>query len=171
MTSKRITRYPPDYYKNPENSIGYLTRIVFRNFSRLLERHTLQHDISAGQWRFLRQLWIEDGITQRELSERVGMREPTTVVALKGLEAAKLIRREKSEIDRRKIHIYLTPFAKSLEAKLAPLNAEVHAAATAGMSDEEVETLRILLRRVIGNLTAEARRIPAEIQSEPDEGA
>ena len=105
MTSKRITRYPPDYYKNPENSIGYLTRIVFRNFSRLLERHTLQHDISAGQWRFLRQLWIEDGITQRELSERVGMREPTTVVALKGLEAAKLIRREKSEIDRRKIHI------------------------------------------------------------------
>ncbi len=124
MTSKRITRYPPDYYKNPENSIGYLTRIVFRNFSRLLERHTLQHDISAGQWRFLRQLWIEDGITQRELSERVGMREPTTVVALKGLEAAKLIRREKSEIDRRKIHIYLTPFAKSLEAKLAEMDRQ-----------------------------------------------
>jgi len=160
LTEKRPTRQPAEYYKNPENSIGYLTRIVFRNFSRLLERHTLQHDISAGQWRFLRQLWIEDGITQRELSERVGMREPTTVVALKGLEASGLIRREKSAIDRRKIHIYLTPIAKSLEAKLAPLNAEVHAVATAGMTDDEVETLQRLLRRVITNLTEEARRLP-----------
>lgn len=160
MTRKRTNRQPPEYYKNPENSVGYLTRIVFRNFSRVLERHTMQHDISAGQWRFLRQLWIEDGITQRELSERVGMREPTTVVALKGLEAAGLIRREKSEIDRRKIHIFLTPFARSLETKLAPLNAEVHAVATAGMSDREVETLQQLLRRVIANLSEEARRIP-----------
>ncbi|WEK44840.1 MAG: MarR family winged helix-turn-helix transcriptional regulator [Candidatus Sphingomonas colombiensis] len=168
MTEKRITRHPPEYYKNPENSIGYLTRIVFRNFSRLLERHTLQHEISAGQWRFLRQLWVEDGITQRELSERVGMREPTTVVALKGLEAAKLIRREKSKIDRRKIYIHLTPFAKSLEAKLTPLNAEVHATATAGMSNEEVETLRLLLRKVIDNLTVETRVGAPLPDSDPD---
>ncbi len=171
MSDKRTPRKPAEYYKNPENSIGYLTRIVFRNFSRLLERHTLQHEISAGQWRFLRQLWIEDGITQRELSERVGMREPTTVVALKGLEAAKLVRREKSKTDRRKIHIYLTPFAKSLEAELAPLNAAVHAVATAGMSDEEVETLRALLRRVIANLTEETRRTPNLTDSDPDERA
>ena len=79
-------RHPAEYYTDPENSIGYLARVVFRSFSRLLERGTLTYDVSAGQWRFLRQLWREDGITQRELSERVGMREPTTVVALKGLE-------------------------------------------------------------------------------------
>lgn len=161
MPEQRTTRQSPDYYKSPENSIGYLTRIVFRNFSRLLERYTFQHDISAGQWRFLRQLWVEDGITQRELSERVGMREPTTVVALKGLEAAGLIRREKSEIDRRKIYIHLTPFAKALETQLAPLNAQVHAIATAGMTDGEVETLQKLLRRVIGNLAEEARTLPS----------
>lgn len=159
MIDKR-TRQPATYYRSPENSIGYLTRIVFRNFSRVLEKYTLQHDISAGQWRFLRQLWIEDGITQRELSERVGMREPTTVVALKGLEAAGLVRREKSEIDRRKIYIHLTPFARQLETKLAPLNAEVHAIATAGLSDDEVETLQRLLRQVIVNLSEEARKLP-----------
>ena len=66
---------------------------MFRSFSRALERRTLEHGVSAGQWRFLRQLWLEDGITQRELSARVGMREPTTVVALKSLEAAGLVRR------------------------------------------------------------------------------
>lgn len=154
------TRQPPDYYAKPENSLGYLSRIVFRTFSRVLERRTIEHGVSAGQWRFLRQLWTEDGMTQRELSERVGMREPTTVVALRGLEAAGFVRRERSREDRRKSHIFLTERAAALEAVLAPLNAEVHAIATAGLSDAEVDQLQDLLRRVHANLAAEERKLP-----------
>ena len=161
LAKKTSVRHPPEYYTNPENSIGYLARITFRSFSRVLERRTLQHEISAGQWRFLRQLWREDGITQRELSRRVGMREPTTVVALKGLEAAGLIRREKTPVDRRKVYIYLTPHARRLEKVLAPLNAEVHEIATAGMTEAEVEALQHLLQRVILNLSEETRRLPS----------
>lgn len=160
MAQKNQTfRHPAEYYTNPENSIGYLARIVFRSFSRLLERGTLTHDVSAGQWRFLRQLWREDGITQRELSERVGMREPTTVVALKGLEKAGFITRKKTEDDRRKTFIYLTPHAKKLELVLAPMNAEVHEVATRGMTDAEVETLQALMRRVINNLADETAKL------------
>jgi MarR family transcriptional regulator for hemolysin len=152
-------RYPTGYYTDPENSIGYLARVVFRSFSRLLERRTLTHDVSAGQWRFLRQLWRQDGITQRELSERVGTREPTTVVALKSLEAAGFIRREKTDIDKRKTYIYLTPHAKALELVLAPMNAEIHEIATRGMTDTEVEALQVMLRRVIANLADETRKL------------
>jgi DNA-binding MarR family transcriptional regulator len=161
LPQKSKTRHPPAYYTNPENSIGYLSRITFRSFSRVLERRTLKHNISAGQWRFLRQLWRDEGLTQRELSARVGMREPTTVVALKGLEAAGLIRREKSLVDKRKVHIFLTPHAKKLEKLLAPLNAEVHEIATAGMTEEDVQTLQRLLRQVIENLHDETRRLPS----------
>lgn len=153
-------RNPAEYYTDPDNSIGYLARIVFRSFSRLLERGTLTHDVSAGQWRFLRQLWREDGITQRELSERVGMREPTTVVALKGLEKAGFITRKKTDEDRRKTYIYLTPHARKLELVLAPMNAEIHEIATRGMTDEEVGQLQLLMRRVIANLADEARQLP-----------
>ena len=152
-------RHPAEYYTDLENSIGYLSRIVFRSFSRLLERGTLTHDVSAGQWRFLRQLWREDGITQRELSERVGMREPTTVVALKGLEKAGLITRKKTTDDRRKTFIHLTPHAKKLELILAPMNAEIHEIATKGLTDEEVEVLQGLMRRVIENLGDETRKL------------
>lgn len=155
----QVFRHPAEYYTDPENSIGYLARIVFRSFSRLLERGTLKHDVSAGQWRFLRQLWREDGITQRELSERVGMREPTTVVALKGLEKAGFITRKKTSDDRRKTFIHLTPPAKKLELILAPMNAEVHEVATRGMTDAEVETLQLLMRRVIDNLADETAKL------------
>ena len=155
-------RHPAEYYTNPENSIGYLARIVFRSFSRLLERGTLTHNVSAGQWRFLRQLWREDGITQRELSERVGMREPTTVVAVKGLEKAGLITRTKTPDDRRKTYIYLTPYGRSLGLVLAPINAEIHEIATQGMSDAEVEALQEMMRRVIANLADQTAQLSLE---------
>lgn len=157
--SSKKYRNPPEYYTQPENSIGYLSRIVFRSFSRLLEQGTLTHNVSAGQWRFLRQLWRQDGITQRELSERVGMREPTTAVALHGLEKAGLIIRSKTGNDRRKTFIFLTPHAKNLELLLAPKNAEIHEVATQGMSDAEVELLQQLMRRVIVNLAAETAKL------------
>lgn len=155
----RRYRNPPEYYTDPENSIGYLARIVFRSFSRLLEQGTLSEGVSAGQWRFLRQLWRQDGITQRELSERVGMREPTTVVALNGLEKAGLITRKKAGEDRRKTFIFLTPHGKRLELILAPMNAEIHEVATSGMSNEEVELLQKLMRRVIVNLADETAKL------------
>lgn len=140
---------------NPNESLGYLCRIAFRNLSRALERRTLPHGVSSGQWRFLRILWIEDGITQRELSRRVGLREPTTVTALKGLEKAGLIHRWQSPEDRRKLHVYLTPKARQLRATLAPYVVEVNDKAVEGLTAEEVRTLRDLLRKVASNLSEE----------------
>ena len=115
------------FYADPTNSVGYLSRIAFRAFSRALEVRTSVHGVSAGQWRFLRVLWQEDGLTQRELSRRVGMREPTTVIALKSLERSGFVTRRKSEEDRRKVHVFLTPQAKALHPVLMPMVAEVNA--------------------------------------------
>jgi len=146
---------PPEFYADPNNSLGYLCRIAFRSFSRALEKRTLPHGVTAGQWRFLRVLWLEDGLTQRELSRRVGMREPTTVTALKSLEASGFVRREQSALDRRKVHVFLTPLAEGLRATLAPYVAEVNEIATDGLSEEEVVTLRRLLRHIGRNLAPE----------------
>lgn len=144
------------FYADPNNSIGYLTRIAFRAFSRALEVRTSPHGVSSGQWRFLRVLWQEDGITQRELSRRVGMREPTTVIALKSLERSGFIQRVKSEEDRRRVHVFLTPEAKALEATLLPAVAEVNRQALAGLSEAEIEVLRRALAQVGRNLAAGA---------------
>jgi DNA-binding MarR family transcriptional regulator len=145
-----------EFYADPTNSIGYLTRIAFRAFSRALEVRTSPHGVSSGQWRFLRVLWREDGLTQRELSRRVGMREPTTVIALKSLERSGFVTRQKSVEDRRKAHVFLTPEARALEAVLLPAVAEVNAIALAGLTDAEIVVLRKALSQVGRNLAAEA---------------
>lgn len=145
-----------EFYADPTNSIGYLTRIAFRAFSRALEVRTSPHGVSSGQWRFLRVLWREDGLTQRELSRRVGMREPTTVIALKSLERSGFVTRQKSVEDRRKAHVFLTPEARALEAVLLPAVAEVNAIALAGLSEAEIAVLRKALSQVGRNLAADA---------------
>jgi DNA-binding MarR family transcriptional regulator len=145
------------FYADPSNSIGYLTRIAFRAFSRALEVRTAPHGVSSGQWRFLRVLWREDGLTQRELSRRVGMREPTTVIALKSLERSGFVTREKNVEDRRKVHVFLTPQAKALQPILLPAVAEVNRVAIAGLSKDEVAVLRKALIQVGRNLAADVK--------------
>src|SRR5262245_43196205 len=81
------TGYPPI------ESAGYLVRDAHRAFQKLLEKRIAASGIARGQWYFLRVLWIEDGLSQRELSTRVGMMEPTTVIALRRMEKAGLRRR------------------------------------------------------------------------------
>lgn len=152
-----------EFYAEPSNSLGYLSRIAFRNFARALEKRTVPHGVSSGQWRFLRVLWRQDGITQRELSRRVGMREPTTVTALKSLEKSGFVRRRQSEEDRRKVHVFLTPKARELHDILTPYVVEVHEIATRGLSPGEVAELRRLLAAIGRNLADEAG-----IEAEPE---
>jgi DNA-binding MarR family transcriptional regulator len=141
---------------DPSHSIGYLSRIAFRSFSRAMERRTLPYGISGGQWRFLRQLWVEDGLTQRELSRRVGMREPTTVTAVNSLVRSGFVERVPSASDRRKIHIHLTERAKALQPELLPQVAAVNTLATQGIDPKALDTFLAVLAQINTNLASEA---------------
>mgnify|MGYP003578554296 CR=1 FL=1 len=135
-----------------DDSLGYLARLIFRSFSRLRERHTREYGISSGQWTFLRQLWREDGISQRELSRRLAMRDATTAVTLRTLARAALLPPDATRRDRREILLHLTSHARFLEKLLMPATAEIQTLATRNLSDAEVDTLRRLLLHVIDNL-------------------
>jgi DNA-binding MarR family transcriptional regulator len=149
-----------DRLSDPNNSIGYLSRILFRSFSRAMERRSLQFGITGGQWRFLRQLWVEDGVTQRELSRRVGMREPSTVTAVNSLVRSGFALRVPSQTDRRKIHVHLTDRGRALEADLLPYVAEVNAMATAGVGPDELATFLKVLAQINANLADEIDAAP-----------
>lgn len=147
-----------EFFVDPSHSIGYLSRVTFRRFAKALENRTLPYGVSSGQWRFLRVLWVEDGMTQRELSRRVDMREPTTVVALRGLEAKGFVRRVRDKADRRRIRVYLTNKAKKLHDKLIPYMAEVNAIAAKGLNKSDIETARRVLAVAAENLGDEMEK-------------
>ncbi|MFW6093986.1 MAG: MarR family winged helix-turn-helix transcriptional regulator [Pseudomonadota bacterium] len=139
-------------FGDPLQSFGHLARLTFRAFARTLEQRILPHGITIGQWRFLRELWRGDGITQRELSERLSMREPSTVGAVRSLESAGLVRRVRDGYDRRKIRVYLTPRARSLRDPLLRHVRDVNVMATKGIPGEDLETARRVLLQLMTNL-------------------
>ena len=94
-------------------------------------------------------------MTQRELSKRAVMREPTTVTALNSLEKGGLVRRVPSKEDRRKVHVFLTPKGRRLKEKLLPFIAEVNAIASQGLKQSDVEELRRVLLSMSASLTKE----------------
>lgn len=105
----------------PEIGMTGLLRDAHRTVARALSTKIAPHGVSIGQWHFLRALWEEDGMTQRELSHRVGMMEPTTVTALNGMERRGLVKRVRNPRDRRKLNVYLTDSGRALKAQLLPI--------------------------------------------------
>ena len=76
-----------------EDSLGFQVRDLNRLMQRALAARLARHGVAPGAWYVLRVLWEEDGLTQRELAARIGMQEPTAVIALRGMEEAGWITR------------------------------------------------------------------------------
>jgi DNA-binding MarR family transcriptional regulator len=136
-------------------SVGYLVRETHRAFGRSLQARLAGHGVTIGMWFFLRVLWEEDGISQRELSQRVRMMEPTTVTALKSMEKRGIVRRARELADRRIVRVYLTPPGRALTEELLPRAAAVNAIASAGVTAEEIAGLRAILAKIRANLDAD----------------
>src|SRR5579872_6914392 len=146
---------PGDDILPPSRSVGYLVRQTHRAFTRALQARIAPHGVSIGMWFFLRALWQEDGISQRELSQRVGMMEPTTASALTNMERKGLVRRLRNKSDRRIVNVFLTERGRALRRGLLPLAAEVNEAALRGVSVNEVAQLRALLTKLRTRLDAD----------------
>ncbi len=146
---------PEDDILPPSRSVGYLVRQTHRAFTRALQTRIAPRGVTIGMWFFLRALWQEDGISQRELSHRVGMMEPTTASALINMERKGLVRRVRNRADRRIVNVFLTERGRALRRELLPLAAEVNEVALRGLTAGDVGHLRALLAKLQARLDAD----------------
>ena len=152
-----------------QDSIAYQLRNTYKCFVQNLQPTLDQHNITIGMWYYLRALWEEDGLTQRQISDRVGLVAPTTVEQLKNMEKRGLLERRRSDEDRRKIHVFLSAEGRMLREKLLPFAPFVNAVALEGLTPGEVGFLRLVLTRMRQNLTAYAEAVGAAAAA--DDGA
>lgn len=80
------------------------------------------------------------------------MMEPTTVIALRSMEKAGLIRRVRSVEDRRVAHVRLTAKAKRMRDGLLELARDINAQADQGISQEDIAVFRRVIMRMTANL-------------------
>lgn len=139
-----------------ERSLGYHVRQLAETWQAAMDRRAEEHGLTVSQWRYVRELWEEDGLSIGELTRRVGRQGPTTVVAVQLLERAGLVTVTKSDQDRRKSFIRLTRRGQRLASTMSPIIAAVNDEATADLSSKELRNFKRLIVRIQRTLDAKA---------------
>ena len=139
----------------PDDRLAHLVKDATRALVRALQMRLVDHAVSFGHWTFLRILWEGDWLTQRELSEKAGVMEPTTFSALKAMERLGYIKRRKLNDDRKKIYILLTLKGKRLRDRLVPLAEDVNRIAVRGIKPSAIAKTRAVLLAIIENMARE----------------
>lgn len=127
-------------------------RETARALTRDLTARLASEGVSFGHWAFLRILWENDGLTQRELSEQAGVMEPTTATALKTMEELGYIERRQLPENRKNVYVHLTSKGRALKAKLVPHALAVNKTAVRGVAPAEVAACRRVLDAMLENL-------------------
>jgi MarR family transcriptional regulator, organic hydroperoxide resistance regulator len=142
-----------DDYFDPEDTVGFLLWDANRAMNREFSDRIARHGVTLGLWPFLRALWEADGLTQRELSEKVRMKGPTTVAALNKLEDKGLVRRESNKNDARKINVFLTPEGRKVYRKVIPEVEAVNQQVLSELTEKEQASFKDMIRRMRNSVT------------------
>jgi MarR family transcriptional regulator, organic hydroperoxide resistance regulator len=149
----------------PHRSLGHQVRRCHRMFDRVLSAHLVNHDLNSGFWYYLRALWIQDGRTQKELSDVTNVAENTTVTMINLMIERGLVERARDPVDGRKLRISLTPRGRKLETELIRYAVGINALATEGIARSDVETCLSVLTRVAENLQQALNGMPRRLQA------
>ena len=141
----------------PNDRIAHLIKDATHALVRSLQDKLKKHDVPFSQWSILRILWIQDGLSQRELSSKAGIMEPTTANVVGQMETKGYISRRYLGKNKRKRHVFLTSKGKKLERRLVPLAEEVNKIARKNINKEEIKLLHNCLLTMIENLGSEEK--------------
>jgi MarR family transcriptional regulator, transcriptional regulator for hemolysin len=135
-----------------DESIGYWLVLASQAFQKALGDELQPHGITFRQCQVLGWLVLEGELSQRELAERMMIEPATLAGVLDRMERESLVHRQSAARDRRRKLVRISVGANRVWEQAVVCARRVRERAARGMTAAEVENLRGLLRRVLGNL-------------------
>lgn len=109
-------------------------------------------EITVDQWEILVILWEKEGITQKEIAERLYKDQTNIARMLFKLEKKGFIHRVTHETDRRSLRVYLTVKGREVKDDILGPSIEAYKKTIEGLTEEEVETFRRILAVMHNNV-------------------
>jgi DNA-binding MarR family transcriptional regulator len=132
-----------------ESPVAYMFVLLAKRLRLEFESRLAPLGIHAGQDRLLQELWLEDGITQRQLIERLSVEPPTVTGIVQRLEREGLLSREPDPDNRRVQRVYLTEAGRRLEDPVRRVWREVEEGFLRDLSRSERDRLLGLLSTLV----------------------
>lgn len=134
-------------------SFGFLLGETARNWRNKLDQRLRPLGMSQAKWLVLLHMnRAEAAMTQKELSERLGIEGPSLVRLLDRMEADGWVERRMSEHDRRAKTVHLTTKAHSMIVDIKHVAARLRDELLDGISAEELAVAAAVLKRIKGRV-------------------
>ena len=130
-------------------SAGYLVNHLARLFARGLTTRIKPLGLTVGTFPALLELWEADGLTQKQLVERLDIEQATMANTLTRMERDGLITRKRDETDGRVQRIWLTEKARALHGPAIAAAQAENATSLAPLTEAEQAQFLALARKLI----------------------
>jgi MarR family transcriptional regulator, organic hydroperoxide resistance regulator len=128
-------------------ALGNVVRVLRARVDRALQRSGLR----LGQYQVLRHLWDDDGLTPREIADRLTVEMPTVTRTVQRMVRDGLVERQAHPDDARSVRIYLTKRGSDLRPQLAEIISEQTERALRGFAPQERAAFVHMLERITEN--------------------
>ncbi len=134
-----------------DRSLGFALYDTARLWTNEIDRRMKGFGLTRTQWRVLVHLNRNDGMTQTDLSDQLGVGKVSLGSVLRRLEEAAWVRREVDSTDSRAKRVYLTENFEPLGQELTRIATAVRGDFLEGIPSEDVEKLLELLHSIKSN--------------------
>ena len=162
-TAARKTRRRTDAVPPPEHDVHRMicrqVKHVTNSLMRRVDLHMQPLDLTGMQWEPVLMLWLKRADTVAGLARVSQMGVASMTRMLDRLEKKDLLRRERSKIDRRVVHLHLTAKGAKAASQIWPIVVDGLHVHLNGFKKEELTQLNRLLGRMLENGARDAEKI------------
>ena len=125
---------------------------AYRNLSDSFMDQIGMHRAQSG---LLCRLYVQDGMTQSEIAEQLGVQGATVTSILQRMEETGLVTRHRDPEDNRLVRVYLTPEGKAKERAITEQFMKLQGAVFEGLDEGQRATLRQMLRQMLHSMNVQ----------------
>ena len=136
-----------------EDCIAFIACRDAKRLADSVERKLTPHNITRVQWNALYYIDLQkdETITQRELADCMGLREPTMVRLIDRMEKNGLLKRVTSKQDRRRNNLVLTKKGSEINEKLCGIVNKLKAERESGIPEDDLATFKRVFKQIVEN--------------------
>ncbi len=148
-----------------ENSLGLIIKSTSKSLERALDVELRgQYGLSGGQWKVILVLSIQNGLSQKDLAERIFVDSTTLVPIIYGMEKKGLVERKTDPKDRRNNNVFLTRKSEPFVDPIIEIILRMRKIFFKNILEDDLEFTRNTLKKITANADSYLAKSEDKIQ-------
>nr|WP_314464952.1 MarR family transcriptional regulator [uncultured Clostridium sp.] len=137
---------------NLDDCIAFITCKGAKELAECLEKRLNCYNITRSQWIALYYIRNNPMITQKQLADKMSLKEPSVVRLLDKMESLGWVNRINSESDKRIKSLNITDVGQKIEENMLDVSERFKNDVLSGISQQELDNFKSTLNKMLDNI-------------------